>query len=950
MEPTYHLVVHGAETEPLSVMSFRARETMSACYEVTMECVADATRDMTEVLLGRRATLLLNVADPPQVFHGVIHSISLVGAGHASGVAGSGDAVLSATYSVTLAPRLWLLRKRRRSRIFQRLRVDEIVKQVLKDADIPVLFNLQRPLPVREYCTQYEETDEEFIRRILAEAGIMFFFLQPALPGPVDAAANLIETILGALSSLPLVGDALNSFGVGSLTGEVVFVTDDPIGYAGIGELPEGIDSLIQAAVGAAGNAIADATGPIGGEIISAAKGVAGAVLSSARTSKSLRYRPPTDGLVLGDRDVVHALSLGQTMTTDSVIYTVFDPRRPLRPLSFTAAGDALLGGAVEELASLLPGEVAGVVQTVAGIAQTAASVAGAAGLSNPVLSGVGAIAKQLGATGRNDLTIHEHHDPFLLPDWDYAKTEPRRILDGERRDRRVGRGESPSPELGCGRRFTLVEHPIEWVNREYVVVEVHHEGHAYAGMAAHADKPVYMNKFVCVPSEVPYAPVRPRRQTIQTCHTATVIATGAKDDVAGTAGGSAEVATTGSAEIKVRFHWEQSETGTCWVRTMHAWGGVGWGAQFMPRTGMEVVVGFEGGDPDRPIVLGCVYNAIHPPPFALPKEQTKSGIRTQSTPGGEGFNELSFEDQQGAERFYMHAERDMLVEVERDRTAVVLHDDVLRVDNEQRITVNGPQSFVLDGGQDTVVRERRRLEVEGTDEHTTRGERRELVIGSLTTEVRGTHRGSYGGGAGDVVQGDYTRDTSGCSTEVVRKSKSVRVEGTHESSSKGPTLVESEKEIVLRCGDSSVRIASSSIELVSPAIMLSADGAFTTLKSGKISQSADSAWQALGNTIVLASSGASVGLSSEAQIDGSKILLNSPDSASDSVKPDKPKLTTIELKDQKGKPIPNQRFRVELADGTARTGKLNEEGRAEIALEGSAEIVFPDLSEVTAS
>ncbi|MBK6514938.1 MAG: type VI secretion system tip protein VgrG [Polyangiaceae bacterium] len=141
-------------------------------------------------------------------------------------------------------------------------------------------------------------------------------------------------------------------------------------------------------------------------------------------------------------------------------------------------------------------------------------------------------------------------------------------------------------------------------------------------------------------PPRCPIWPKSGERTVIQATLTATVVGPPGE-----------EVHVDGAGRIKVHFHWDRvspNADSSCWIRCLQAWGGAGWGAQFIPRVGMEVVVGFDGGDPDRPIVLGCLYNATHPMPFALPRDKTRSGIRTRSVPGTAGSNELSFEDARG--------------------------------------------------------------------------------------------------------------------------------------------------------------------------------------------------------------------------------------------------------------------------------------------------------------
>ena len=112
------------------------------------------------------------------------------------------------------------------------------------------------------------------------------------------------------------------------------------------------------------------------------------------------------------------------------------------------------------------------------------------------------------------------------------------------------------------------------------------------------------------------------------------------------------EVWTDQHGRCKVRFHWQgaSDETSSCWVRVAQPWTGNGYGALFLPRIGQEVVIGFVGGDPDRPLVTGMVYNSGNPPPWALPEHAACSGLLTRSFPDGQAGNELRFDDTKDAE------------------------------------------------------------------------------------------------------------------------------------------------------------------------------------------------------------------------------------------------------------------------------------------------------------
>ena len=148
------------------------------------------------------------------------------------------------------------------------------------------------------------------------------------------------------------------------------------------------------------------------------------------------------------------------------------------------------------------------------------------------------------------------------------------------------------------------------------------------------------------------YLPPRStRKPLIHGCQTAKVVGGTAAD----------EIWTDKYGRVQVQFWWDRDSTRSCWIRVATSWAGSGWGIQHIPRVGQEVVVTFLDGDPDRPLIVGSVYNPLHMPPFSLPGNKTQSGIRTHSTPdGGAGeSNEICFEDAKGDEEIYIHAQKD---------------------------------------------------------------------------------------------------------------------------------------------------------------------------------------------------------------------------------------------------------------------------------------------------
>lgn len=200
-----------------------------------------------------------------------------------------------------------------------------------------------------------------------------------------------------------------------------------------------------------------------------------------------------------------------------------------------------------------------------------------------------------------------------------------------------------------------------------------------------------YQNSFQCVPEARVYRPERTTpKPVVQGMQTAIVVGPS-----------SEEIYTDKFGRVKVQFHWDRygknDENSSCWVRASQNWAGKNWGGVFLPRIGQEVVVAFLEGDPDRPMIIGRVYNAEQMPPYDLPANRTQSGIKSRSSKGGgaDNFNELRFEDKKGDEEVYFHAEKDF--------TRVVENDDSLEVGNNQTIEVMQNRTEAVKKGNDTI-------------------------------------------------------------------------------------------------------------------------------------------------------------------------------------------------------------------------------------------------------
>jgi len=210
--------------------------------------------------------------------------------------------------------------------------------------------------------------------------------------------------------------------------------------------------------------------------------------------------------------------------------------------------------------------------------------------------------------------------------------------------------GISTVPFFLPGYKFKLKEHPRNNANIEYTLYEVIHEARLKPNSTS---EHLYENTYTAFPSNVTFkAPQITPKPHIYGTQTAKV--TGKEGE---------EIYTEEYGRIKVKFHWDPSpknnESTSCWIRVATLWAGQKWGALYTPRVGQEVVVSFIDGDPDKPLVVGSVYNGDHKPPYR-PSEPTKATLKSQTSKRGDepGFNEFRFEDKRDHEEIYLHAQR----------------------------------------------------------------------------------------------------------------------------------------------------------------------------------------------------------------------------------------------------------------------------------------------------
>ncbi|EPV3000247.1 type VI secretion system tip protein TssI/VgrG, partial [Pseudomonas aeruginosa] len=320
---------------------------------------------------------------------------------------------------------------------------------------------------------------------------------------------------------------------------------------------------------------------------------------------------------------------------------------------------------------------------------------------------------------------LEDYDYPGRFVDRQRGKLLNQRALERHRADRRLGEGVSDQPLLVSGHFLEIAEHPrAEW-NDLWLLSEVFHEGkqpqvleeNVTSDTSASTDdfQQGYRNRFLATPWEVFFRPPlehpKPRVLGSQTA-----VVTGPPGE---------EIHCDRYGRVRVQFHWDREGQGddksSCWLRVASGWAGNGYGGIVIPRVGMEVLVDFLEGDPDQPLVSGCVYHAAHPVPYELPANQTRSVFKSLSSPGGGGYNELRIEDRKGQEQIFVHAQRDWDENIE--------HDQKIRVGHERHDTVEANSYSEFKAEEHHTVRGERKVELKA-DDHLTVGDSQHVKLG----------------------------------------------------------------------------------------------------------------------------------------------------------------------------------------------------------------------------
>jgi type VI secretion system secreted protein VgrG len=372
-----------------------------------------------------------------------------------------------------------------------------------------------------------------------------------------------------------------------------------------------------------------------------------------------------------------------------------------------------------------------------------------------------------------------------------------------------VLRGDSFCYPFSAGTKFTLSDHFVTALNAAFVLRRVHHT----------ARDDMYTNSFEAFPATVPFRPpVQTARPRAVGCETALVVGPSGE-----------EIWTDKYGRIKVQFPWDRDgvkdDKSSTWMRVAQSVAGKGFGALFLPRVGQEVVITYLNGDPERPLVTGCVYNGENATPAELPANQTQTIMRTWSSKQGAAGNELRFEDKKDSEQLYMHAQKDMLTEIENALTTTV------KKGAEIHTLQEGDRTVDVQKGKET-------HNVKGTREVTVTGDETHTNSAKFTHKVTGDYALTIDGKLTITVTGDISIKSSAAVTEESGTTYGITA-GTALTAKSGTTLTnQSGTDLTNKAGMKMVNQAAVQMDNKAPIINSKADatqtveaGAMLTLK-----------------------------------------------------------------------------------------------------------------------
>lgn len=374
----------------------------------------------------------------------------------------------------------------------------------------------------------------------------------------------------------------------------------------------------------------------------------------------------------------------------------------------------------------------------------------------------------------------YEHYEYTPYHDFAGIKDLTKKRIEAEEVPMNVVEATSDCSTFYAGGKFNLAKHAVKEEQGVFIITTIKHYAYDASYLAGHETESSYFNDFSCIPDTVFYRPpLIHKRPVMRGPQSALVV--GPKGE---------EIWIDKLGRIKVQFYWDREgkndDASSCFVRVMQPWAGTGWGHSFIPRIGMEVIVNFLDGDPDRPLITGSVYNGDNEIPF---KSKTQSGIRTRSTKKGTAANcnELRFDDLKNAEQVYIHAEKNMDTEVENDetltvdhdRTKIIKHDENSTIENDRNKSVNHDQTEAIANNK-TITVGNNHTESIDKNKKLSVGENHTESIGKDMTLMVGDNLSEDIGKKLKIVAGDEILLKTGAASILMKSNGDITIKGSN--------------------------------------------------------------------------------------------------------------------------------------------------------------------------
>ncbi len=478
----------------------------------------------------------------------------------------------------------------------------------------------------------------------------------------------------------------------------------------------------------------------------------------------------------------------------------------------------------------------------------------------------------------------------------------------------KVLRGISDCASLTAGYRFHLKNNPTREMNMSYIVLSITHTCDQTPSFESESEvDEAYTNEFTCIPHGSGFPEFRPERKTpkpiIQGSQTAFIV---------GPAGD--EIYTDKLGRVKAQFQWDRDgksdESSSCWIPVAQTWAGNRWGSVFIPRIGMEVIVDFLDGDPDRPLIKGCVYNPGAMPPYELPDEKTKSTIKSDSSEGGGGFNEIRFEDKKGEEQIFVHAQKDQDIRVKNDRRELIANDRHTYVQRDKREQIKRDEHKIVE--RDTMKTIKRDYHV--------------LVEENRYGQINGESSEKIDGEVNKIYGAD-------CSVDVAGKFSLTASE----------IVFDAQMGITLKCGGNFVHVTPMGVDIKGTMVNINSGGAAGSAKTAMTIEPQAPEEAHIADNADPGSKSPTYKNQIAKRKKFEKMMYGSSPShnPNSSMNEDKKSWIEIELKDEEGNPVPGEKYLVTLPDGQKiASGTLDSKGYAKVSNidPGNCKITFPDM------